>query len=128
MMYPEDLKYNPEHTWLKMESNNTGRVGITLFAQEQLKEVVFVDLPESGTSVTYLEPFGTIESVKATNDLFSPVTGNVVEVNSRLKEEPGIVNQDPYGEGWMITIRLSDPSEINKLQSSTEYQKLLGKK
>lgn len=126
-MYPDDLKYNPEHTWLKMESADIGRVGITQFAQEQLKEVVFVDLPELGTPVTYMDPFGTIESVKATNDLFSPVTGTVVEVNSKLKDEPGLVNQDPYGEGWMITVKLSNLSEINQLQSSSEYQGLLRK-
>jgi glycine cleavage system H protein len=126
-MYPDDLKYNPEHTWLKMDSADIGRVGITQFAQEQLKEVVFVDLPEPGTPVTYMDPFGTIESVKATNDLFSPVTGTVVEVNSKLKDEPGLVNQDPYGEGWLITIKLSNLSEINQLQSSSEYQGLLRK-
>ena len=127
-MYPEDLKYNSEHTWLKMESSDIGRVGITQFAQEQLKEVVFVDLPEPGSLVTYLDPFGTIESVKATNDLFSPVTGTVIEINLKLKEEPGLVNRDPYGDGWMITVRLSNPSEIYTLQSSQEYQEFLGRK
>lgn len=126
-MYPEDLKYNPEHTWLKMESADLGRVGITQFAQEQLKEVVFVDLPEPGTAVTHMEPFGTIESVKATNDLFSPVTGTVVEVNTALKDEPGLVNQDPYGKGWMITIRLSNPAELARLQSAADYRALVGK-
>lgn len=126
-MYPEDLKYNPEHTWLKIEGTDLGRVGITQFAQEQLKEVVFVDLPEQGATVTHMEPFGTIESVKATNDLFSPVTGTVVDVNTALKDEPGLVNQDPYGKGWMITVRLSNPAELSKLQSAADYKALVGK-
>jgi glycine cleavage system H protein len=125
-MYPEDLKYNPEHTWLKIEGADLGRVGITRFAQEQLKEVVFVDLPEPGTAVTHMEPFGTIESVKATNDLFSPVTGTVVDVNTALKDEPGLVNRDPYGKGWMITVRLSNPLELNRLTSASDYQALVG--
>jgi glycine cleavage system H protein len=125
-MYPEDLKYNPEHTWLKIEGADLGRVGITRFAQEQLKEVVFVDLPEPGTAVTRMEPFGTIESVKATNDLFSPVTGTVVDVNTALKDEPGLVNRDPYGKGWMITVRLGNPSELNKLTSAGDYRALVG--
>jgi glycine cleavage system H protein len=125
-MYPEDLKYNPEHTWLKIEGADLGRVGITRFAQEQLKEVVFVDLPEPGTAVTHMEPFGTIESVKATNDLFSPVTGTVVDVNTALKDEPGLVNRDPYGKGWMITVRLSNRLELNRLTSASDYQALVG--
>ena len=126
-MYPEDLKYNPEHTWLKMEGADVVRVGITQYAQEQLKEVVFVDLPEPGTVVTHMEPFGTIESVKATNDLFSPVTGTVIEVNTALKDEPGLVNQDPYGKGWMITVRLSNPAELGKLASAADYRALVEK-
>jgi len=125
-MYPEDLKYNPEHTWLKIEGADLGRVGITRFAQEQLKEVVFVDLPEPGTAVTHMEPFGTIESVKAINDLFSPVTGTVVDVNTALKDEPGLVNRDPYGKGWMITVRLSNRLELNRLTSASDYQALVG--
>jgi len=124
-MYPEELKYNQEHTWLKMEGTDLGLVGITQFAQEQLKEVVFVDLPEPGTAVAHMEPFGTIESVKATNDLFSPVTGTVVEVNTALKDEPGLVNQDPYGKGWMITVRLSNPGETGKLITAAEYRVLI---
>ncbi len=121
-MYPEKLKYNPEHTWLKLEGDNLGRVGITYYAQEQLKEVVFVELPEIGATVKQMEPFGVIESVKATNDLFSPVSGTVIEVNESLKDEPGLVNQDPFGRGWLIVIRMNNPSEIDKLLSATAYQ------
>lgn len=124
-MYPEELKYNNEHTWLRLEGDDLGRVGITYYAQEQLKEVVFVDLPEVGTGVTHMEPFGTIESVKATNDLFSPVSGEVVEVNNALKEEPTLVNKDPYGKGWMIAIKMSDLSEVDLLISAQEYQALI---
>ena len=125
-MYPQELKYNAEHTWLRLEGDDRGRIGITHYAQEQLKEVVFVELPEVGTEVTYMEPFGVIESVKATNDLYSPVSGEVIEVNQNLENEPGTVNQDPYGKGWMIVIKITNPSEIDKLVSSAEYQALLG--
>ncbi len=127
-MYPEELKYNEEHTWLKLEGDNLGRVGITTFAQEQLKEVVFIELPEVGTEVTHMEPFGVIESVKATNDLYSPVSGEVVEVNEDLPDEPGTVNEDPYGKGWMIVIRMSNPAEVEALTSAEEYVKQLGGK
>jgi glycine cleavage system H protein len=124
-MYPEELKYNPEHTWLKLERENLGRVGITHYAQEQLKEVVFVELPEIGSPVKQMESFGVIESVKATNDLYSPVSGVVLEINEALKDEPGLVNQDPYGKGWMIIIRMNNPSEIDKLLPATAYQEQL---
>jgi len=121
-MYPPELKYNPEHSWLKLEGDNLGRVGITQYAQEQLKEVVFVELPEVGAEVSHMEPFGVIESVKATNDLYSPVSGEVAAVNESLKDEPGRVNKDPYGQGWMIVVRLSNPAELNRLVSAAEYQ------
>jgi glycine cleavage system H protein len=126
-MYPQGLKYDAEHTWLKLEGDNLGRVGITHFAQAQLREVVFVGLPAVGAEVTYMEPFGAIESVKATNDLYSPASGQVVEVNTTLGSEPGVVNQDPYGKGWMIVIELTNPSELERLVSATEYQALLTK-
>ncbi len=122
-MYPEELKYNEEHTWLRLEDDGTGRVGITTYAQEQLKEVVFVELPEVGDAVTRMEPFGVIESIKATNDLYSPVSGEVVEINPALEAEPGSVNRDPYGDGWMIVIRLSDPAEVDALTSADQYRR-----
>ena len=125
-MYPQELKYNAEHTWLRLEGDDRGRVGITHYAQEQLKEVVFVELPEVGTEVTYMEPFGVIESVKATNDLYSPVSGEVVEVNHALGDEPGLVNQDPYGKGWMIVVKMTNPAEVDLLSSAAEYQALVG--
>ncbi|MBC8476716.1 MAG: glycine cleavage system protein GcvH [Dehalococcoidia bacterium] len=125
-MYPEGLKYNEEHTWLKLEGEGLGRVGITTYAQEQLKEVVFVELPEIGTAVSHMEPFGVIESVKATNDLYSPVSGEVVEVNEALQDEPGRVNEDPYGEGWMVVIKMTNPGEIDSLTSADEYRAQVG--
>ena len=127
-MYPAELKYNHEHTWLKLEGDSLGRVGITQFAQEQLKTVVFVELPEVGTAVSYLEPFGLIESVKATNDLYSPATGEVVEVNHDLENEPGLVNEDPYGRGWMIVVKLTKPADLGLLTSADEYEAIISGK
>ena len=125
-MYPIELKYNLEHTWIKMEGEKTGRVGITDYAQSQLQEVVFIELPETGTEVVYMEPFGTIESAKATNDLYSPVSGVVVEKNDALTSEPNLVNSDPYGMGWMVIIEISNPTELEKLIAADEYQSTLG--
>ena len=125
-MYPPELRYNEEHSWLKLEGEERGRVGITNYAQEQLKDVVFVELPEVGTEVCHMEPFGVIESIKATNDLYSPVSGVVVEVNHALENEPGLVNQDPYGQGWMILIRMTIPAEVDRLTLAAEYKALVG--
>lgn len=125
-VYPPDLNYNPEHTWLKLEADGRGRVGVTFFAQKQLKDVVFVELPEIGRQVVHMEPFGIIESAKATNDLYSPVSGRVVEVNDALAGDPGVVNREPYGDGWMVVIELSNPSEVKELISADKYRALTG--
>ena len=125
-MYPDDLKYNNEHTWLRLDGDTKGRVGITYYAQEQLKEVVFVELPDVGADVVHMEPFGIIESAKATNDLYSPVSGVVAEVNHSLESEPNLVNSDPYGKGWMIVVELSEPAELDRLLSAEEYQAVIG--
>jgi glycine cleavage system H protein len=127
-IYPIELRYNPEHTWLRIEPDGKGRVGITYYAQKQLKQVVFVELPEVGKEVTYMEPFGVIESAKATNDLYSPASGSVVEVNQALITEPDLVNRNPYGQGWMIVIELSNPDEISRLMSAETYHTLIGGK
>jgi glycine cleavage system H protein len=124
-MYPSELKYNPEHTWLRLEEDKRGRVGITYYAQEQLKEVVFIELPEVGNNVVHMEPFGVIESAKATNDLYSPASGVVAEVNHSLEDEPSLVNHDPYGKGWIIVIELSNSAELDSLLSAEEYQALV---
>ncbi|HEU4760065.1 MAG TPA: glycine cleavage system protein GcvH [Dehalococcoidia bacterium] len=120
MSSPPDLKYTKEHEWVRLESG-TGTVGITDYAQDQLGDIVFVDLPAVGSQVTYLAKFGEIESVKAVSELFSPVTGEVVEVNAALADKPELVNESPYGEGWMLRVRLGDPAEMDRLLSAQEY-------
>jgi glycine cleavage system H protein len=121
LRYPSDLKYTEEHTWLKVEENR-GRVGITDYAQDQLTDILFVDLPEIGTEVRYMEPFGIVESAKSTNDLFSPGSGKVVEVNEALMKKPGTINKDPYGDGWIIVIDMSNPVELDSLMSADTYR------
>jgi len=124
-MYPADLKYHNEHTWLRVEEDNRGRVGITYYAQDLLKEVVYVELPGPGTEVSLGEPFGIIESRKATFDIYCPVSGVVAEVNHSVEGEPGIVNRDPYGKGWMIVVQLSRLDEISSLMSAEDYRDLI---
>jgi glycine cleavage system H protein len=120
-MFPEDLKYTKNHSWVKVEGNK-GKIGLTNFAQEQLSDIVTVELPAVGKAVTSMNPFGTIESVKATMDLITPVSGEVAEVNAGLNDAPEKVNQDPYGEGWMIVVTLSNPAELNSLLSAADYK------
>jgi len=121
-MYPADLKYTKDHEWIRL-TNGQGRVGITDYAQKQLGDVVFVDLPAVGTTVTRGQAFGTIESVKAVSELFAPVSGEIVEVNAALKDAPEQVNSDPHG-AWMVGIRLSSPAEANELLDSTQYDEV----
>ena len=120
-MFPEDLKYCKNHSWVKVEGEN-GRIGLTNHAQEQLSDIVFVELPETGKEVSSMNPFGSIESVKATMDLITPVSGEVTEVNESLNDQPEKVNQDPYGEGWMVVVKLKDPGEIDSLMSASDYK------
>jgi glycine cleavage system H protein len=120
-MFPEGLKYTKNHSWVKVEGNK-GKVGLTNFAQEQLSDIVTVELPAVGKAVTSMNPFGTIESVKATMDLITPVSGEVAEVNEDLNAAPEKVNQDPYGEGWMIVVTMNNPAEINSLLSAADYK------
>jgi glycine cleavage system H protein len=117
---PSELKYTKEHEWVRLDGD-VGTVGITDYAQDQLGDIVFVELPAAGKAVKQMEKFGEIESVKAVSELYSPVTGEVVEANPALAGSPERVNDDPYGEGWMLRIRLSDPGEIDKLLSAEEY-------
>jgi glycine cleavage system H protein len=123
-MYPSDLKYTKEHEWIRIDGT-TGTVGITNFAQQQLGDVVYVDLPEVGTQLTAGQSFGTIESVKAVSELFAPVTGEVTEVNGDLKNHPEQVNSKPH-EAWMIKIRMSGAAEASSLLDSAAYQSLTG--
>jgi glycine cleavage system H protein len=123
-MYPPDLKYTKEHEWVRVDGD-TGIVGITNFAQQQLGDVVYVDLPEVGASFSAGQTFGTIESVKAVSELFAPVAGEVVEVNTALKDKPEDVNTKPH-EAWMIKLRLSNPADLNSLLDAAAYQALTG--
>jgi glycine cleavage system H protein len=121
---PPELRYTREHEWAKPEGERV-RIGITAFAQEQLGDVVFVELPKVGARVIAMRTFGVVESVKAVSDLFAPVTGEVVEVNAELTKKPETVNQDPYGQGWMIVVKLDDPAELDRLMSAQEYERLI---
>jgi glycine cleavage system H protein len=124
MTIPADLRYTRDHEWAKNEGDRL-RVGITAFAQEQLGDVVFVELPKVGARVTARQSFGVVESVKAVSDLFAPVTGEVVEVNADLSKSPEIVNQDPYGKGWMIMVAPAKPEEWSELLTSAQYEAFL---
>ena len=121
MEFPQHLKYTKEHEWARIEGNRVV-VGITDFAQEELGDVVFVELPEVGISVEVAGTFGVVESVKAVSDLYAPVGGTIVEVNLTLEDRPELVNQSPYGEGWMIVIEMSNTEAIQQLLSAEEYQ------
>jgi glycine cleavage system H protein len=121
-MDPQDRRYTKEHEWVKIEGDK-GRVGISAYAQNQLGDVVFVELPEVGRTLKAHESFGTVESVKAVSELYSPAAGEVVEVNSALASAPEKINSDPYGEGWMIVLRLSDASAVGSLMDAAGYAK-----
>jgi glycine cleavage system H protein len=121
---PTDLKYTRDHEWAKREGANV-RVGITHYAQEQLGDVVFVELPKVGTKVKAKQSFGVVESVKAVSDLFAPVSGEVVEVNAEPEKKPELVNQDPYGRGWMIVIKPSSAGEWDQLLTAKQYEEHL---
>ena len=125
-MYPDDLKYSSEHEWARVGQGDTVEVGITYFAQDNLGDVVFVELPEVGSRVDQFDKFGEIESVKAVSDLFSPVTGTVTAVNEELEQSPELVNTDPYGDGWIMEVKLDDTSELSELMDSETYQGTLG--
>jgi glycine cleavage system H protein len=122
--YPEDLKYHAEHDWARIEDDQA-TFGITWYAQDALGEVVFFDPPEVGASVSKDDAYAEVESVKAVSDVFAPLSGEIVEVNDGLADSPEKVNQDPYGEGWMVKVRLSDPSEVDQLMDVSAYRELL---
>jgi len=123
-MYPDDLKYSKEHEWVRM-NGNVAEVGVTVFAQESLGDVVYVDLPESGTEIGQFAKFGEIESVKAVSDLFSPVGGKIVEVNPEATDRPEVVNEEPYGSGWLIKVELSDMAQLDGLMDAASYEATL---
>jgi len=121
---PKDLKYTREHEWAKQDGDRV-RVGTTAYAQEQLGDVVFVELPKVGAKVAASKNFGVVESVKAVSDLFAPVSGEVVEVNGELAQKPEIVNQDPYGKGWMLVVKPSSKGEWDLLLTAQQYEELI---
>ena len=126
-MYPENLRYTKDHEWVSA-SGSEGTVGVTFFAQKELGDIVFVEFPDVGRKVKVGEQFGTIESVKAVSECYAPVTGEVIAVNNDLTDHPEIVNQDPYGRGWILKVRLSDPKEVAALMDAATYQTFIADK
>jgi glycine cleavage system H protein len=122
--YPDDLKYHAEHDWARIEGDSA-TFGITWYAQDALGEVVFFDPPEVGAEVSKDQAYTEVESVKAVSDVIAPLSGEVTEVNDALGDKPETINEDPYGEGWLVKVKLSDPSEVESLMDSTEYQATL---
>jgi glycine cleavage system H protein len=124
-MDPENLRYTKEHEWVRVEGD-TGTIGITFHAQKELGDIVYVDLPKAGTVLQQAKTIGSVESVKAVSDIYTPVSGEVIEVNGSLAESPEILNKDPYGSGWLVKIKLSEPAEVAKLLTAAEYQAFVG--
>lgn len=123
-MYPEDYLYSKDHEWISVQEN-IGTIGITDYAQHELGDVVYVDLPEVGDIFESNEPFGSVESVKAVSEVFCPIAGEVIEVNTKLEETPESINQSPHQQAWMIKIRISNPEELKELLSAEEYEEYL---
>ena len=124
MGYPDNVRYTREHEWARLE-NGVVTVGITSYAVEQLGDIVFVELPDVGSKLDAMKPFGVVEAVKTVSDLYAPVTGEVVEVNALVRDRPGLVNQEPFGDGWMVRIKPSRPEDLQKLLSRVDYEKLV---
>lgn len=125
MIVPKDLRYTKEHEWIRSKGGEV-EVGITEYAQGELGDVIFVDLPPVGTKVAAMKAFGSIDAVKTVSDLFAPVGGEIVAANTSLKDNPALVNQSPYEQGWMVRIRVENPAEVNALLTADDYEKLLG--
>jgi len=123
MESPKDLKYSKEHEWIKVEGD-VGTVGITDFAQKQLTDIVFVELPEKGKQVEKDKQMAVVESVKSVSDVFAPVSGEVVEVNSKLPDSPEIINKDPYNEGWFVKIKIADKAQLDNLMTAEQYDEM----
>ncbi|CCO08772.1 glycine cleavage system protein GcvH [Desulforamulus hydrothermalis] len=124
MKVPVDLKYSREHEWVRVDGNRV-TVGITDYAQESMGDIVFVELPAIGDAVVAEEPFGVVESVKTASDLYAPVSGQVVEINNQPLDEPAVINQEPYGRGWLIVVEMSDPAQLENLLSPEEYRAMV---
>jgi glycine cleavage system H protein len=126
MSVPRELRYTKDHEWARVEDGNTVICGVTDYAQEQLGDIVYVEVPTAGEDVTLHEPFGTVESTKSVSDLISPITGVVVEGNTELLDSPQIVNEDPYGDGWIMKVAAESLDELDELMSAKEYEEYLG--
>jgi glycine cleavage system H protein len=126
MEAPPGLKYSKEHEWVAAEEA-VATIGITDHAQEQLGEIVYIELPAIGEKVSKDDPFGVVESVKAVSDIYAPVSGTVLEVNEDLAESPEVVNEDPYGDGWLIKVRVSDPADLDDLMDNEEYEQMIAR-
>lgn len=125
MSNPTDLKYTREHEWIRDNGDGTATIGVTDFAQGELGDIVFVELEQPGFAFEEDEEFGTIEAVKTVSELFAPVSGEIIEVNDQLETEPELVNDDPYGDGWMVKIKINDPSKLDELMSADEYDEII---
>ncbi len=124
-MNPTDRKYSKDHEWVLMDGSSTGVVGITEFAQDHLGDVVYLDLPKVGTKLAQFDKLGEVESVKAVSDIFSPVSGEIVDINESLSGSPELVNEDPFGQGWLVRIETSDPMELDSLLTAEQYEAFL---
>ena len=125
-MYPENLKYSEEHEWL-LEDNGIATIGITDFAVDSLGDIVFIELPDKGSQIKQFTTFGEVESVKAASEIYTPISGEIIEVNEKLETEPELLNNSPYEEGWLIKVKISDLSEIEKLMNSKDYENFVNK-
>jgi len=126
MEAPPGLKYSKEHEWVAAEES-MATIGITDYAQEQLGEIVYIELPSVGEKVSKDDPFGVVESVKAVSDIYAPVSGTILDVNDDLAESPEAVNEDPYGDGWLIKVRVSDPADLDDLMDNDEYEQMIAR-
>ncbi|HMO37973.1 MAG TPA: glycine cleavage system protein GcvH [Saprospiraceae bacterium] len=126
MEFPANLKYTEEHEWVRVEEGNTAYVGITDFAQSELGEIVYVEVGTVGDSLGANDIFGTVEAVKTTSDLYLPIAGTILELNERLENEPELVNESPYGDGWIVKVSLNDLADLDKLMDATAYEALVG--
>ncbi len=122
---PDNLKYTREHEWVAVLEDNIISLGVTDYAQDQLEDIVYLDLPDAGLEISAGDAFGSVEAVKAVEDIYTPVSGEIVEINEALEDKPELCNQDPYGEGWLVKIKCSDMSEVDALLSAGEYKELI---
>lgn len=125
MKFPDELKYTREHEWVRDNGDDTATIGITDFAQSELGDIVFVEIEEAGTSLEQNDVFGTVEAVKTVSDLFAPITGEILEINSDLEDDPELVNSNPYGSGWLIKVSIANPDELGELLSAEEYKEIV---